>query len=110
MKVIIFNVKYSENLGDGILAQCLETALARGTKGLEVKTIDLAGRTAFGTGGGGRRRQLLKVLQALPSFARRLIVRRVLGPKLRRLQVEWQKEIDTADAVVIGGGEPVSGR
>ncbi len=104
MKIVIFNVKYSENLGDGILAQCLETALARGAKGLEVKTIDLAGRTAFGTGGGGRRRLLLKVLQALPSFARRLVVRQALGPTLRRLQVEWQKEIDAADAVVIGGG------
>ncbi|KOF16893.1 hypothetical protein AC244_20310 [Ensifer adhaerens] len=104
MKIVIFNVKYSENLGDGILAQCLETALARGGGGLEVKTIDLAGRTAFGTGGGGRRRLLLKVLQALPSFARRLVVRQALGPTLRRLQVEWQKEIDDADAVVIGGG------
>lgn len=104
MKVVVFNVKYSENLGDGILAQCLETALARGTKGLEVKTIDLAGRTAFGTGGGGRRRRLLKVLQALPAFARRRVVKQALAPTLRRLQVEWQREIEAADAVVIGGG------
>lgn len=104
MKIVIFNVKYSENLGDGILAQCLEAALARGSETLDVKTIDLAGRTAFGTGGGGRRRQLLKLLQALPSSARRLVVRRALAPKLRRLQAEWQEEIDAADAVVIGGG------
>ncbi len=104
MKIVVFNVKYSENLGDGILAQCLETALSRGTKGLEVKTIDLAGRSAFGTGGGGRRRQLLKVLQALPAFARRRVVKQALAPTLRRLQVEWQKEIEAADAVVIGGG------
>ena len=104
MKVVIFNVKYSENLGDGILAQCLEAALARGSATLDVKTIDLAGRTAYGSGGGGRRRQLLKVLQALPSYARRLVVRRALAPKLHQLQAEWQKEIDAADAVVIGGG------
>lgn len=104
MKVVIFNVKYSENLGDGILAQCLETLLARGASGLDVKTIDLAGRSTFGTSSGGRRRLLLKVLQAMPSFARRLAVKQVLGPALRRLQVEWQTEIDAADAVVIGGG------
>ncbi len=104
MKIVIFNVKYSENLGDGILAQCLETALARGMATPDVTTIDLAGRTAFGTGGGGRRRQVLKVLQALPSALRRLVVRRALAPKLRRLQVEWQNAIDAADAVVIGGG------
>ena len=27
MKIVVFNVKYSENLGDGLLAQCIEAGL-----------------------------------------------------------------------------------
>ncbi len=55
MKIVVFNVKYSENLGDGLLAQCIEAGLIRGAGHIEVETIDLAGREGFGMGGSGRR-------------------------------------------------------
>lgn len=101
MKIVIFNVKYSENLGDGLLAQCLEKALS--TDDVEVETIDLAGRTNFGTQS-GHRRQALQILQMLPPFARRLAVRFALRAKMKELSTEWRKRIDRADAIVLGGG------
>ncbi|MDL2401319.1 polysaccharide pyruvyl transferase family protein [Rhizobium mayense] len=104
MKIVVFNVKYSENLGDGLLAQCVEAGLTKGAGHIEVETIDLAGREGFGTGGNGRRQQALKVLHRLPAFARRWAVGYVLGRTLRKLRGQWDAKIAAADAVVIGGG------
>lgn len=104
MKVLVFNVKYSENLGDGLLAECVEAALAGRSSEIEVETIDLAGRRAFAAGHGARRRLALGFLSQLPSHARRRFVRAALENRLSRLQTEWDARIAAADAVVIGGG------
>ncbi|MEF0940971.1 polysaccharide pyruvyl transferase family protein [Rhizobium sp. BR 362] len=104
MKIIVFNVKYSENLGDGLLAQCVEAGLVKEAGHVEVETIDLAGRKSFGTGASGRRQQALKVLHRLPPFARRWAVAHILGRTLRKLRGQWDAKIAAADAVVIGGG------
>lgn len=104
MKIVIFNVKYSPNLGDGVLARCLEGELARAVPGAAIATIDLAGRDGYGAGGGRGRRAVLRVLSVLPSALRRSIVARLLGRGLRNRRDEWQAAIADADAVVIGGG------
>lgn len=102
MKIAVFNVKFSENLGDGILAQCLEKALCR-DGGIEVESIDLAGRADFGATS-PHRRSAVRVLHVLPFFARRLAVTHALRSKLRALGDEWDRKIADADAVVLGGG------
>ncbi|ATN35793.1 hypothetical protein ACO34A_18485 [Rhizobium sp. ACO-34A] len=102
MKILVFNVKYSENLGDGILAQCIESALTMDA-GTQVETIDLAGRTGFGTTH-QHRQYAIHVLHALPSFARRLAVAFILRPKLEKLEKEWSRKLAAVDAVVLGGG------
>lgn len=104
MKIVVFNVKYSENLGDGLLAECVEAALANGAGELEVETIDLAGREAFAAGHGGRRRLVLALLHRSPAIVRRRLVRLGLERRLRRLRSRWNDKIAAADAVVIGGG------
>ena len=50
MIVGTLNVKYSPNLGDGLLAECLEAELRSARPGVETRSIDLAGRTAYGEG------------------------------------------------------------
>ncbi len=103
-KIVVFNVKYSENLGDGILAFCIEHGLSQTGGGIEVETVDLAGRHGFGGASSSRRRHLLKLLQGLPKPARRLVVGFVVRRALRRQRGEWERKIAAADAVVIGGG------
>ena len=44
MKIALLNVKFSPNLGDGLLSECLERELAHALPGVEVVAIDLAGR------------------------------------------------------------------
>ncbi|TXI03173.1 MAG: polysaccharide pyruvyl transferase family protein [Rhizobium sp.] len=103
MKIVVFNVKYSENLGDGLLAECVEAALTNGGE-IEVETIDLAGREAFAAGHGRRRRLILALLRRSPASVRRRLVRLGLERGLRRLLSQWDAKVAAADAVVIGGG------
>ncbi|MFP3546219.1 polysaccharide pyruvyl transferase family protein [Rhizobium sp. SIMBA_035] len=100
MKIVVFNVKYSENLGDGLLADCIETTLR--AEGIEVETLDLAGRTAVGT---SRNRSLiLNILRHLPARLRRAVVTKALAKQLRESSRIWDAKIAAADAVILGGG------
>lgn len=103
MRILIFNVKFSENLGDGILALCLERGLMRACPDIEVETVDIAGRQAFGEAREGRR-FLLRLLEFMPTSLRRLVVSAVLGRSMPRWSRLWQERVDQADVAVIGGG------
>ncbi len=103
MRIVIFNVRYSPNLGDGILAECLERELGLALPGAEIETVDLAGRVSYGTQDAGRS-QALRLLQAMPPFFRRKLVERVIGARLSALRDTWRQKIAEADAVIIGGG------
>ena len=86
MRVVTFNVKYSPNLGDGVIAECLEAELARRLTCISINALDLAGRTDRNhrakTGG---RVLALKALQAMPSTLRDVLVEVVL-----RLRLKWK--------------------
>ncbi|WP_295808379.1 polysaccharide pyruvyl transferase family protein [uncultured Nitratireductor sp.] len=103
MRIVVFNVRFSPNLGDGILAECLERQLGTALPGAQVETVDLAGRTAYG-GQARRRSGALRLLSAMPPPVRRAMVERVLGRRLAALRTVWRERIANADAVIIGGG------
>ncbi|MFC5584146.1 polysaccharide pyruvyl transferase family protein [Nitratireductor kimnyeongensis] len=103
MRIVIFNVRYSPNLGDGILAECLERQLGLALPDAEIETVDLAGRTSYGNQDQGRS-GALRLLQSMPPLARRMLVERVIGSKLSALRESWREKIAAADAVIIGGG------
>ncbi|WP_413708782.1 polysaccharide pyruvyl transferase family protein [Rhizobium sp. Rhizsp82] len=100
MKVVIFNVKYSENLGDGLLSECMTRVLEQ--EGVEVDVVDLAGRNSVGTNAG--RGLSLKVLKSLPPSLRRLVVRLALKRKIERFKEDWRERIHNADGIILGGG------
>jgi glycosyltransferase involved in cell wall biosynthesis/polysaccharide pyruvyl transferase WcaK-like protein len=104
-KLCIFNVKYSENLGDGLLSECLEAALARELPNVKVVTLDLSGRRSYGSRSLPARSTILGLLQSLPPPIRRALVKLHLGPKLHRLSERWLPAVRGSDAVVIGGGQ-----
>lgn len=109
MRVAVLNVKFSPNLGDGLLAECLEAELRASTPGLKTLAIDLAGRTAYGVGGISYRQTALAVLSALPGPLRRAVVGTILSHvTLRSLVPGWRKILSSVDAVVVGGGNLIS--
>lgn len=104
LRIRCFNARFSPNLGDGLLAQCLEHRLVELGADPGTRSIDLAARTSFGSGLPARG-ALLATLAALPGPARRLALRgplALLGWKSWR--PHYRAGLEGADAVVIGGG------
>jgi polysaccharide pyruvyl transferase WcaK-like protein len=105
MRLVLFNLKHGTNLGDRLIADCLERELQAQDPTIEVTHADLAGRTQPGTGG-GRRRLALGVLENLPRPLRRLVATVALRRLERRhLRPFWRRLLADADAVVLGGGQ-----
>jgi polysaccharide pyruvyl transferase WcaK-like protein len=103
MRVALFNLRYSYNLGDVLLCECLEFGLRRAKKDLDVLQFDITGRRDFARGS-PRRLAMLAVLQRLPLAVRQRIARFVIGRSLRRTLPYWRAELAKIDAVVLGGG------
>ena len=104
-RVAIFNVKYSPNLGDGVIAECLEHALRRCRPGLEVISVDLAGRGSFSQWSGRQRRAILGLMEGANPILRRRFVPLAISLVVRfRLKSGWEARLDGCDFAIIGGG------
>lgn len=103
-RIGIFNVKYSPNLGDGLLSECLEQALIDCGADPDTRSIDLAARTSYGAGSPARALQM-QLLERLPARARSLAVRAPLAVQSRRLWApHYCRSLQDTECVVIGGG------
>ncbi|MFC2970335.1 polysaccharide pyruvyl transferase family protein [Acidimangrovimonas pyrenivorans] len=103
-----YNVKFSPNLGDGLLSECLEAALIDCGAASDTRSIDLAARTAYGDAMLGRD-TIMKALDAMPGPLRRLAVRVPLALQAaRKWRPHYAREMAGAEAVVIGGGNLIS--
>lgn len=107
-RIRIFNVKYSPNLGDGLLSECLEQALRDCGADPDSWSVDLAGRTSY-AGGAPARRLQMQVLRALPGPVRNLAVRAPLAVQSRRRWApHYARSLEGAECVVIGGGNLIA--
>jgi polysaccharide pyruvyl transferase WcaK-like protein len=107
VKLVIFNVKYSPNLGDGVIAQCLEHELKQCIKGTHIVSLDLAGRTRWSAPRDARARlRRLALLQLMPAWMRDGAVGMVLVLYLYiALRPAWRSALAKADLAVFGGGQ-----
>ena len=104
MKVAILNVKFSPNLGDGLLAECLEHELVRHDPAIRIVALDLAGRTGWGRHGRNRA-AALRTLERLPTPLRRAAAWSLLRMlAAARLRPAYRTALAGCDAAVIGGG------
>lgn len=99
-----FNVKYSPNLGDGLLSECLEMALVDLGADPSTSSIDLAARRGYGDAMPGRN-TIMKVLDSMPPALRKVAVRAPLAlSAARKWRPHYAARLDGADGVVLGGG------
>jgi polysaccharide pyruvyl transferase WcaK-like protein len=103
MRVALLNLRYSPNLGDVLLCECLEYGVRQAVPGVDVLQLDITGRRDFAQGS-ARRLAALAVLQRLPRPVRHRIARVLLGRSLRRTAPYWNAELATVDGAVLGGG------
>jgi len=107
MKVVTFNVKYSPNLGDGVIAECLEAELWRRLPDVSIEALDLAGRTdRDGRARSGRRVLALRALQRMPAVLRDVLVEAILRLQMMgKCRAAWREALRDADLAIVGGGQ-----
>lgn len=103
--ILLVGATYSENTGDGVIADCLEWAVHQTSPGLTIKHLDLAGRTKVGAKSVYGRGLILRLVDRLPSSIGQWIVSVGLQRLLRRLRPDWIRRVGEADAVIISGGQ-----
>lgn len=109
MKISLLNVKYSPNLGDGIIAECLEHALSQSDDVSDVSSCDLAGRTEFGKGLNGSRQKIRRAFSVLPKGVRQFFMSGALKALIKfKLSQHYSETLQGADCVVIGGGQLIA--
>lgn len=103
--VALFNVKYSPNLGDGIIAECLEFALSRARQSIEPVSLDLAGRGDYDANRGNYRSGVLSLIERCPGFLRRRLLPLVIQAVVRtRIVPIWMNSLASCQVAVFGGG------
>ncbi len=108
MKIAVFNVRYSPNLGDGILFMCLEGELRASGEDIHVHGYDLAGRVDYEQGV-GKRKLAIGILDRLPFPLRQRLVALLLGNQVRHtFQPLWHEALKGADLALVGGGNLIS--
>lgn len=100
----LFNVKFSPNLGDGLLSECLEAELIACGASPDTFSIDLAARTSY-TSAASARSLKLRVLEALPDVLRPFAVRLPLAiAAARSWGPHYAAGLAGGECVVVGGG------
>ena len=107
MKIVILNVKYSPNLGDGAIAECLEKQLKDRIDGLNITSLDIGGMSDYGLGGSivqaGLMRKLEKYLPpSLINNIKSFILPSIVKFKYANL---WKPILRDCDLIIIGGGQ-----
>lgn len=109
-KFCIFNDRFSSNVGDGVIADCLEHGLARLLPGASLRTIDLDGRTCHAPDSAVRYRtagaRLRSAWHDAPAFVHRALSYYRVDHRFRAHVVD---QAAGADAFLLGGGQLITG-
>lgn len=103
--VVVFGATWSENTGDGVIADCVAWALSRDIPGTEIRHVDIAGRRGPGMVTVNNRATILQVLTWLPALTRLVFMRAGLRRLVKRIAMHWRDEIARADLVLVSGGQ-----
>lgn len=113
MNIAIFNLKFSNNVGDGIIAETTEYLLGGLAENTKVHTLDLGGRTEYG-GVGIKAPSVFKNMVAtslkyLPSQLSDTLRQKLTNIFLKRDALPmWRDVLGNSDRLVIGGGHLIS--
>lgn len=107
MKIGILNIKYGPNLGDGAIAECIESQLKLAIPDVQIVAIDIGGREDFGAEGSivGAKMSLTTRLGFLPKCVQSFIKTTFMPPMIKhKYAQQWHEKLHDCDAIIIGGG------
>lgn len=105
-RVTICGVPFSDNLGDGAIADCLK-AFFEQERGMEVTLCDISYRESINSPSLGRYK--MSVFQRFPGFVRQWLVLVLFTLKFLRGGRQYlRSRMSHADVCIIGGGQLVS--
>ncbi len=102
-KVLIIGEKYSDNLGDPIIADCISFAIRRHLPDVDVKTADFSMRTSISIGAQPRSDNSTQSMNVLYRRFKRLIGWFLFRGK--KYVCHFKQKVDSSDLVIIGGGQ-----
>jgi polysaccharide pyruvyl transferase WcaK-like protein len=113
MNIVIFNVKFSNNVGDGIVAETTEHLLGSLADNNNICTFDLGGRSDYGDTGikapSALKNIFSSAMKFFPDWISNSVRQRLTYALLKRdILPSWREEIAKADRLVIGGGHLIS--
>lgn len=112
-RVAVFSEVYSENLGDGVIFDCMEEIFA--PYGVHAVACDISGRSGWSSDATAPRderrahRRLASWLLRRSRFMRRLL-NGVMWRLRKSRSRAFEQEIKLADAIIIGGGQLLTDR
>ena len=105
-RLILCGGSFSDNLGDGIIADCLVWAIGQHLPHTEVVKMDISGRLESHRVGFGPKGRIQTVMNALPPTLGRCVVLIAGSLYLKRaIEPTWQRILQDGDTVIIGGGQ-----
>lgn len=108
-EIVICTVRYSENLGDGVIGDCLEFLLKKEIKDINVVHFDMAGRSGFVS---HKENSYLtrRIFYMTPRFARSILVYIAWSLKMKpRIKKIWSNsDFNEKTFLVFGGGQILS--
>lgn len=104
MKIVQFGLRYSPNLGDGVISDCLAYGLTHLRPDAQIHTVDISGRDDYGDVTIKNRALIIGLLHYLPQWARHRLAHWKLAKVLDAVEPAWRATLIDADLAIIGGG------
>ncbi|NRB04943.1 MAG: polysaccharide pyruvyl transferase family protein [Rhodobacteraceae bacterium] len=104
LKIVQVGLRFSPNLGDGVISDCIAHGLTQFLPNAQVRFLDMSGRTQAGDQVVRNRSLALKVLETLPAPLARMLVQNRLNKLIDTFEDAWCQQLK-ADFAVIGGGQ-----
>lgn len=104
LRIVQVGLRYSPNLGDGAISECIAYGLKHLLPEAEVSFLDMSGRRQYGDEIVGNRSLAIAILDHVPQALGQMMVRYKLNRVLDGFEAQWRDQLD-ADFVVVGGGQ-----
>ena len=105
MKIVLVNARYSANLGDGVVAECLEFGLRQRLPKVTILNCDLNGRKSLGDGPAILRTLARNILPITPDAVKKSVYTKLFVAMVRsRLLPHYDRSVNGANLAIVGGG------